>query len=117
MVVKEIDEVAVDVTQSGNAVSWLVEKTDGSQCFEIRKICIPPGKCSSYGSHSHEHGVYVLSGSGYIVGKDTKKLLTPQMSVFVPGNEEHQWINASSNVAFEFICVIPSGAEDIIKQR
>ncbi|MGC8778895.1 MAG: cupin domain-containing protein, partial [Candidatus Caldatribacteriaceae bacterium] len=66
---------------------------------------------SSYGSHPHEHGVFIVRGKGKIRGKDEEHVLSPGLGVFVPGDEEHQWINESTTEPFGFICVVPRGAE------
>ena len=37
------------------------------------------------------------------------------MAVFIPGDEEHQFINASETEPFGVICVVPKGAEAELK--
>ena len=115
MVVRSLEEAKLSVTGSGNKVHWLVEKSDGASTFEVRKVSIPPEGKSSAGHHEHEHGVHVLSGHGRVVGEDGEYTLEAGVSVYVKGNEEHQWINDSSSESLNFICVIQSGAEDFIK--
>jgi quercetin dioxygenase-like cupin family protein len=98
-------------TRSGNKIYWLITSEMGAPGFELRYIEIPPGGRSSYGSHPHEHEVFVLSGQGRITGGFADTPLSPGMAVFVPGGEEHQWVNESSSEPFGFICVVPRGAE------
>lgn len=105
----------LSTTGSGNKVHWMVSKEDGSTHFEMRQVTIPPAGKSSKGRHEHEHVVYVLQGEGEIVGANENQVLLPGCSVFVPSNEEHQWINHSESNPFVFLCVIPSGAEDFLK--
>ena len=102
-------------TKSGNKIYWMITSENGAPSFELRYIEIPPGGKSSNGSHPHEHEVFVAAGRGKIAGRHSdgdayECDLTPGMAVFVPGNEEHQWINTSS-VPFGFVCVVPKGAE------
>ena len=115
MVVRTFEEAKLSVTGSGNKIHWLVAQEDGSSTFEVRMVSIPAGGKSSKGQHEHEHGVHVLSGHGRVIGEDREYVLKAGVSVYVKGNEEHQWINDSSSESLEFICLIQSGAEDSIK--
>jgi quercetin dioxygenase-like cupin family protein len=105
-----IDDIMCE-TKSGNKIYWLVTTDNGAKDFEMRYIEIPPGGQSSNGSHEHEHEVYIVKGKGWIKGDYPDKELLPGMGVFVPGNEQHQWVNQSKTEPFGFICVVPSGAE------
>ena len=57
----------------------------------------------------------MVKGEGRIRGKENgreyEKPLSPGVAVFVPGDEEHQWINLRNDEPFGFICVVPKGAE------
>ncbi len=98
MIVRKIEDARLSITGSGNRVHWLVSKEDGSASFEVRKVSIPPDGKSSKGHHKHE-----------------EHPLEAGLSVYGKSDEEHQWINDSSEESLEFICVIQSGAEDTIK--
>lgn len=95
---------------SGNSICWMITSEVGAKNFELRYIEIPVNGNSSYGSHLHEHEVFIVKGKGVIKGKDYKKELKPNIAVFVPGNEEHQWLNTGDE-PLGFICVVPKGAE------
>ena len=97
-------------TASGNSIYWLLTSEVGAKNFELRYIEIPVKGKSSYGSHTHEHEVFVIRGKGKIKGKSFDEDLNISDAVFVPGDEEHQWIN-SGDEPFGFICVVPKGAE------
>ncbi len=120
----EVDEVyksnigdpgIVGVTPSGKKIAWLVTAEIGAPGFEMRYVEIPPGaRPSKTTHHPHEHEVYVVSGHGLLTGKhggqDYQTELRPGDAVFVPGNEEHQWLTPfGENLAM--ICVVPRGAE------
>jgi quercetin dioxygenase-like cupin family protein len=98
-------------TRSGNKIYWMLTSEIGAPSFELRYIEIPPGGKSSYGKHAHEHEVFIVRGEGKIKGQYPEKQLLPGTAVFVPGNEEHQWVNARADEPFGFICVVPKGAE------
>lgn len=101
-------------TGSGNKIYWMLTAEIGAPTFEMRMIEIPEGGKSSNGSHPHEHEVYVVKGEGKVTGvtqgKEYEEVLLPGDSVFIPGNEQHQWINTGKG-DFGFICVVPKGAE------
>ena len=101
-------------TASGNSIYWMITSEVGAKNFELRYIEIPRNGSSSYGSHKHEHEVFIVKGKGTIIGKDSKKELKPMDAVFVPGGEEHQWVN-NGDESFSFICVVPKGAESELK--
>jgi quercetin dioxygenase-like cupin family protein len=98
-------------TKSGNKIYWMITSEIGAKSFELRYIEIPAGGKSSYGKHPHEHEVFIVKGEGKIKGQYPEKTLKPGTAVFVPGNEEHQWINTKDDEPFGFICVVPKGAE------
>jgi quercetin dioxygenase-like cupin family protein len=111
MYITDINNDIMCKTKSGNKIYWMLTAEKGAPNFELRYIEIPPGGQSSYGQHPHEHEVFVVQGKGKIKGQYPEKDLVPGMGVFVPSNEEHQWINASESEPFGFICVVPKGAE------
>ena len=114
MKISEITEDIMCKTGSGNLIYWMITTEMGAKGFELRYVEIPAGGKSSYGSHPHEHEVFIVKGKGKIKGADYKKELKPGMAVFVPGDEEHQWINIGNDF-FGFICVVPAGAESEYK--
>lgn len=107
----EINDKIMCKTRSGNKIYWMLTSEVGAPGFELRYIEIPPGGKSSYGRHPHEHEVFVVRGRGGIKGQYPEKPLQPGTAVFVPGDEEHQWVNSSATEPFGFICVVPKGAE------
>ena len=98
-------------TKSGNKIYWMITTERGAPNFEMRYIEIPAGGKSSYGHHSHEHEVYVVRGEGAVRGKESQQALKPGVAVFIPGDEEHQWVNSSTTEPLGFICIVPKGAE------
>ncbi len=110
MEIKEINNNIMGKTGSGNSIYWMITSEMGAKNFELRYIEIPVGGKSSYGSHVHEHEVFTVIGEGKIKGKGYERYLKPNMAVFVPGDEEHQWVNTGTE-PFGFICVVPKGAE------
>lgn len=105
----------VGVTPSGKKIHWLIPSEAGAPNFEMRYIEIPrDAKPSKTAVHSHEHEVYVVSGHGLMTGKhngrDYQTELRPGDAIFVPGNEDHQWLTPFGE-ELAIICVIPRGTE------
>ncbi len=111
MFVSGIKEENMCQSPSGNKVYWLVTSEQGAPNYEMRYIEIAAGGATHYGHHPHEHEVFVVSGKGWLKGKDKEYELSPRMAVFIEGDEEHQFINASKTEPLAVICVVPKGAE------
>lgn len=111
MYLTTIREDIMGETKSGNKIYWMLTSEIGAPNFELRYIEIPPGGHTSFGHHPHEHEVFVLTGKGHIKGAYPERELLPGTAVFIPGDEDHQFINASTTDPFTFICVVPKGAE------
>jgi len=114
MHISNIDEKIMCKSGSGNKIYWMITSEHGAKNFELRYVEIPVGGKSSYGSHPHEHEVFIIKGKGRVTGADYDEGLLPRTAVFVAGDEEHQWINEGSE-PFGFICVVPIGAESEYK--
>lgn len=90
----------------GVTIRWLWAEKDGAPHFALRLFEVQPGASTFYHTHSHEHELYILSGQAVLRGKDGERTLEPNDTVFVPGDEEHQFVNAGQDV-LRFLCAIP----------
>ncbi len=113
------DESIVWKTPSGKKIHWLISAEAGAPNFELRYVEIPPDvPKSSSASHPHEHEVFVVKGRGILQGiKDGQPCeieLCPGQAVFIPGDEEHQWLTPYGE-SLGIICVVPKGAESEVK--
>jgi len=111
MYITDINEKNMCQSKTGNKIYWLLTTEQGAPNFEMRYIEIAAGGQTHYGHHPHEHEVFVVSGKGWVIGKDFEHELSPRMAVFIPGDEEHQFINANKTEPLSVICVVPKGAE------
>jgi quercetin dioxygenase-like cupin family protein len=95
MEIKHAYEVPVEPIEGlpGVTVRWLWAEKDGVPNFAFRLFEVQPGESTFYHHHPHEHEVYVLSGHGLLRGKNAEENLEPDQTVFVPGDEEHQFVN------------------------
>lgn len=106
-------------TPSGKKVYWMIPAEAGAPNFELRYIEIPPNvPLSSIPHHPHEHEVFVVKGKGILQGvqdgQSYEVELSPGQAIFIPGNEDHQWLNPFDEPLC-IICVVPKGAEAEVK--
>lgn len=83
----------------------LVGPDDGAPNFVIRYFYVPIGENTFYEQHPHEHGVVILKGKAKVQINDDFYELGPLDSVFVSGNDIHQFTNIGDG-PLSFICVI-----------
>jgi len=65
----------------------------------------PVGQKTFYDQHPHEHGVVILHGKARVQINDEFHELGPLSSVFISGNDIHQFTNIGET-PLGFICVI-----------
>lgn len=108
MIVKDYRQVPAQPSggPGGSALRWVVSKEDGAPRFAMRVVEVEPGKSTPHHSHWWEHEVFVLSGEGIVKGNSGEQPLREGSVVFVPGEENHQFLNTGSGV-LRFICVVP----------
>ncbi|OGD76809.1 MAG: hypothetical protein A2Y64_06395 [Candidatus Coatesbacteria bacterium RBG_13_66_14] len=90
----------------GARIRWLITREDGAPTFAMREIEVDPGGHTPFHSHPWEHEVFVLEGSGAVVGKKGETPLGPGSVVLVPGGEEHNFKN-TGRATLRFLCLIP----------
>ena len=84
----------------------LIGPEEGAPHFVMRRFDVEAGGFTPFHSHDWEHVVYVLEGSGKLVGEDAQQALEPGSSVFVAPGEKHQF-RADENSPLVFLCTIP----------
>jgi quercetin dioxygenase-like cupin family protein len=88
----------------------LIGPDEGAENFVMRLFTVDEGGCSPYHSHPWEHEVFVLSGNGKVKSADGDTAVSAGDFIYVPPNEEHQFLNAGTS-PFEFLCVVPVSGE------
>ncbi len=89
----------------------LIGPHNGAPNFSMRRFTVGSGGCSPYHTHPWEHEVYVLSGRGEVRFSGGSREVETGDFVYVPPNDEHQFVNAGTDV-FEFLCMVPLEGED-----
>ena len=99
-------DVVTETGAEGARIRWLIAKGDGAPNFAMREIEVDPGGRTPYHSHPWEHEVFVLEGTGAVVSIRGEIPLGPGSVVFVPGGEEHNFVNPGRGT-LRFLCLIP----------
>jgi quercetin dioxygenase-like cupin family protein len=99
-------EAQVAEEAEGVTVRWVISEADGAPHFAMRIFDVEPGHGSPFHSHWWEHEVFVLSGQGVVKMEGGEKPVSHGSTVFVPGDEMHQFQNTGDDV-LRFICLVP----------
>ena len=103
-------------TPHGKSIRWLLSKEIGAPNFEMRYFEIPQGAKPSEDKHPWEHEVFVVKGEGIVKAGGEERKVRSGDAIFIPPNEPHMFLNVREK-PFGFICVIPKGCEDYVKEK
>lgn len=87
----------------------LLGDPEGVETFAMRRFTLGAEGHTPYHGHDWEHEVYVLAGKGKIRTDNGDEALSAGDAVYVPTNEEHQFISESEE--FAFLCLVPKRGE------
>jgi len=102
----EIKAEEVPEPARGVKVRWLITGETGAPNFAMRLFEMEPDGSTPRHTHPWEHEVFILSGTGAVLGEDGEEPFGPGDVVFVPPDEEHQFRNTGDEVV-RFLCMIP----------
>jgi quercetin dioxygenase-like cupin family protein len=91
----------------GVSIAWLLDVNRGAPNFAMRLFRIEPGGCTPRHTHSWEHEVYVIGGSGRLWAGDQWTPLGEGSYVLVLPDEEHQFACAEGE-QMQLLCMIPN---------
>ncbi|HEX7401841.1 MAG TPA: cupin domain-containing protein [candidate division Zixibacteria bacterium] len=91
----------------GVTIRWLISEKDGAPNFAMRLFEVKPDGYTPYHNHPWEHEVFILEGKGSLVLEDKTVPLNKGDAVLVPGGENHQFKNASTEKLI-FLCLVPN---------
>ncbi|MGC8849728.1 MAG: cupin domain-containing protein [Candidatus Bathyarchaeia archaeon] len=107
MIVKSYVEIPEEAVEGpgirGVRMRWLIGDDLGIN-FAVRRYEIE-GRIPVH-IHSHEHGIYVLSGSGKALGGGSSMDLKPGHFLFIFPNEPHGFENTGGE-PLVILCVVP----------
>jgi quercetin dioxygenase-like cupin family protein len=103
---KEIEAKEVPSPAEKVKVRWLISEEMGVPNFSMRQFIVEPSGSTPKHTHPWEHEVYVLSGSGTVLGGNEESICKAGSVVYIPPNELHQFKN-TCNEDLIFLCLIP----------
>lgn len=99
----------IEETTQGLTIRRLMREVEGGTDLMMDVFEIEPGGYSEPHRHPWDHQVFVVSGSGEIVGEGESVRFEPGQVIFIPPDEEHQFTNAGPEPVL-FLCSIPKAA-------
>ncbi|HRW77262.1 MAG TPA: cupin domain-containing protein [Candidatus Sabulitectum sp.] len=109
MIRKDTDIPASDVTTEGAEgvkIRVIISAEDGAPNFIMRRFTIKPGGHTPYHTHSWEHEVYVLSGTGQARHSTGTVDIGPGTVILVEPDDEHNFTNTGTT-DLDFLCIVP----------
>jgi len=110
MLVKNYTDVpaqAVAQDAKNTTIRVLIGDPENAPNFYMRLFEIGPDGSTPHHAHDWEHEVFILEGSGRLVGENESFDLRRGDAVFVPGGEVHHFESADGHV-LKMICLIPA---------
>ena len=98
----------VNTEQEVNGVNLrqVITSQDGAPHFTMTVYEITAGSSSPSHSHPYEHGIFVFSGSGLIVGNEGSISINKDNVIYIPPNEPHCLVN-TGNEPLRYISLVP----------
>jgi len=115
MFVTDIQKTERLTTPSGKSVWWLLSREIGTPNFEMRYFEVEKGIEGMEESHPFEHEIFVIKGKGVIKSGQHEVKIQEGDAIYVAPNELHQFFNLGEE-SLGFICIIPNGCEDHLKE-
>jgi quercetin dioxygenase-like cupin family protein len=113
-VIKRSADVEYDPVDAADGLSKgvLLNESDGTPHFSMRRFTIDPGAAVPKHTNAVEHEQYVLEGE-YVVGIDGEEhTVSAGDSLLIPAGVVH-WYRNESDEAGAFICAVPNGDDTI----
>jgi quercetin dioxygenase-like cupin family protein len=101
VVAEEVEEGAHLTT-----IRWLITAKEGAPNFAMRLFELAPGGYTPYHSHSWEHEVFILDGTGEITTETDPRAIKQGDAILVLPDEKHQF-RSTGPQPLRFICLIP----------
>ena len=85
----------------------LIGPNEAAPNFALRYFELPPGMASTLDTHAHDHGVFILHGSGQVLLAEVEQPIGVGDVVYVGPHETHRF-TASPTEPLGFLCVVPA---------
>ena len=84
----------------------LITEKEGAQHFAMRLFRLEPGGYTPFHVHGWEHEVYVLQGTGQVIGEEETLSLEAGTAVYVLAEERHRFWAGEGGLVF--LCCVPN---------
>jgi len=103
----EVEAEKAEAGAEGVTVRWLLTEEQGAERFYMRLFEMDPNGHTPLHSHPWEHEVFILQGTGLVIGGGREEEFREGDVIFLPEGEEHQFRNNGENTV-RFLCLIPA---------
>lgn len=104
----DVEARPVDAEGARNAtIRVLIGPDEKAPTFNMRLFEIGPDGATPHHAHAWEHEVFIVEGTGTLVGEGTSHPLRPGDSVFVPGGEVYHF-ESSPGTVMKMLCLVPA---------
>jgi quercetin dioxygenase-like cupin family protein len=90
----------------GVRLRWLINDKTGAPTFAMRLFDVEPGGCTPYHEHWFEQEMYILEGTGRVIGENGATEIGPGTVLWVAPYDWHK-VENSGTKTLRFICCIP----------
>jgi quercetin dioxygenase-like cupin family protein len=104
---KDVSPTRYEGLSDGVQVREMITAQDGAPTFAMRVFDVGPGGATPFHTHTWEHEVYIISGSGRVRAGGKEMSFKAGDSIYIPANEQHCFM-ADLSAAVQMICCIPS---------
>jgi len=77
----------------GITMREVISADDGASNFSMRFFEVEPGSATKPHSHWWEHGIFVLSGQGLVVGEEGETKMAEGSVIYIAPEEPHHFVN------------------------
>ena len=106
MKVQNYKDVKGTEAAPGAVMRILAGPDEGAPTFVMRLFEVEPGGGTPHHTHSWEHEIFVVEGSGTLKSGNMERPLAEGDAIMVLPNEQHGILNTSKKI-LRIICVVP----------
>ncbi len=106
MKTRRCTDVSQVAEHPGVLVRDVIASANGALRFAMRLFELAPGASTTPHTHWWEHGVFVLSGQGKIIGDGEEAVMEEGTVIFTSPDELHSFVNTGS-VLLRYILINP----------
>ncbi len=85
---------------------WLVDASMGAPNFTVAEVEVKPGGSTLHHSHTYEHAMFVLEGTGELVESTGARPITPWEVIYIAPGDLHQ-IRNNGGKMLRFLSIEP----------